>query len=216
MDYHKIECPFNRSTEGNKEIIWGSYRNETVEFLKDIQYDFTEKVDGISIKICYNGYRVSIEGRTDKSIIPKFLYDALSDMFYTNEVEELFEQLFGDKEVILFGEGYGTKIQGVGKQYREDNGFILFDVMINGNYQSRKTVEEIAKAFGIDVVPIVLTGTLEDGYKYVMSHPTSVIAKDPTLYMEGVVARPHVELKDCCGNRIIVKIKWKDFKSFVK
>lgn len=88
--------------------------------------------------------------------------------------------------------------------------------MINGNYQPRKTVEEIAKAFGIDVVPIVLTGTLEEGYNYVMSHPTSVIAKDPTLYMEGVVARPHVELQDRTGNRIIVKIKWKDFKSFVK
>lgn len=34
--------------------------------------------------------------------------------------------------------------------------------------------------------------------------------------MEGVVARPKVELKDRCGRRVIVKIKWKDFKDFAK
>jgi hypothetical protein len=36
----------------------------------------------------------------------------------------------------------------------------------------------------------------------------STIGKAP---MEGLVARPKVELQDRCGNRMIVKIKVKDF-----
>ena len=32
--------------------------------------------------------------------------------------------------------------------------------------------------------------------------------------MESVIGRPAVELRDRCGNRVIVKIKWKDFKHF--
>ena len=48
--------------------------------------------------------------------------------------------------------------------------FILFDVMINGNYQPRESVEDIAKYFNIDVVPIVLEGTLQDGVNYVKTN----------------------------------------------
>ena len=32
-EYHKIETVFNRSTDGDKRLIWGDYRNETVEYL---------------------------------------------------------------------------------------------------------------------------------------------------------------------------------------
>jgi hypothetical protein len=36
------------------------------------------------------------------------------------------------KKVILFGEGYGPKIQACGGRYRKDVSFILFDVVIWG------------------------------------------------------------------------------------
>ena len=63
--------------------------------------------------------------------------------------------------------------------------------------------------FDIEVVPVVLEGSIEDGIRYVISHPKSTIG---TAMMEGVVGRPKMELKDRCGNRVIVKIKWHDFK----
>lgn len=85
--------------------------------------------------------------------------------------------------------------------------------MINGNYQSREWVEQTAKMFGIDIVPIVLEGTILDGIDYVMSHPHSTIGN---TMMESVVGRPKVELNDRCGNRVVVKIKWDDFRYFVK
>ena len=211
-EYHKIETVFNRSTNGDKRLIWGDYRNETVEYLANNIWQFTEKIDGTNIRIHWDGHNVEIGGRTDRAQIPKHLMDYLSATFLTPEVEELFEQTYGEKDVILFGEGYGAKIQN-GGDYRSDVSFILFDVLIGGNWQSREWVEATAKMFGIDVVPIVLEGTIGDGIDYVMQHNNSTIGK---AVMEGVVGRPKVEMKDRLGNRIIVKIKWKDFKNFVE
>ena len=211
-EYHKIETVFNRSTDGDKRLIWGDYRNATVEYLADNIWQFTEKIDGTNIRIHWDGHNIEIGGRTDRAQIPKHLMDYLSATFLTPEVEELFEQTYGEKDVMLFGEGYGAKIQN-GGDYRSDVSFILFDVLIGDNWQSRGWVEATAKMFGIDVVPIVLEGTIGDGIDYVMQHNNSTIGK---AVMEGVVGRPKVEMKDRLGNRIIVKIKWKDFKNFVE
>ena len=211
-EYHKIETVFNRSTDGDKRLIWGDYRNATVEYLADNIWQFTEKIDGTNIRIHWDGHNIEIGGRTDRAQIPKHLMDYLSATFLTPEVEELFEQTYGEKDVMLFGEGYGAKIQN-GGDYRSDVSFILFDVLIGDNWQSRELVETTAKMFGIDVVPIVLEGTIGDGIDYVMQHNHSTIG---SAVMEGVVGRPKVEMKDRLGNRIIVKIKWKDFKNFVE
>ena len=91
--------------------------------------------------------------------------------------------------------------------------FILFDVLIGDNWQEREWVEKTAKMFGIDVVPVVFVGSLEEGIDYVMEHHPSTIG---TAMMEGIVGRPMVEMRDRLGKRIIVKIKWEDFKEFAK
>ena len=205
--YNKIETIYCRDVEGTKKLIEGKFRNETVEFLKDMTWQFTEKIDGTNIRVMWDGHKITYGGRTEKAIIPAHLLNKLIELFGNDEVEQLFEQLFGEKEVILFGEGYGVKIQN-GGLYRSDVSFILFDVMINDNYQSREMVELTAKQFGIEVVPIIFEGKLEDGVEYVRSKPMSTIGAAP---MEGLVARPKVELNDRCGNRLIVKLKVKDF-----
>lgn len=38
-EYHKIETVFERSTDGNKYLQLGKFRNPTVEFLKDLRPD---------------------------------------------------------------------------------------------------------------------------------------------------------------------------------
>ena len=208
--YHKIETIYNRDTTGTKKLIPSSWCNETVRFLADAPWEFTEKIDGVNVRIIWDGHNVSFAGRTEKTTLDfPGLRDHLETQFGGTINEQIFEQMFGEREVILFGEGYGGCIQAVGSQYSDAISFILFDVMINGNYQSRKTVEEVAEAFACEVVPIVLIGTLQEGVDFVRRHPKSTIG---TAYMEGVVGRPAVELQDRCGNRVIVKIKYKDFK----
>lgn len=208
--YEKIETVFCRDTNGTKRLILNNYRNPIIAYLKDNMWLFTEKVDGTNIRVHWDGHKIEFGGRTDKAQIPGPLLNKLNEMFMTTEVEELFEQTWGDKDVILFGEGYGPKIQN-GGDYRPDVSFTLFDVLVGDNYQEREWVEKTAQMFNIDVVPIVLTGTIQDGIDYVMKHPRSTMG---TAIMEGVVGRPMIELRDRRGERVIVKIKWEDFKHF--
>ena len=206
-EYEKIETLYVRDDK-TKKLVEGKFRNETVELLKDIDWEFTEKIDGTNIRIYWDGHKVSYYGRTDKAQIPSQLMNRLIELFGGNINEEMFEQKFGDMPVMLIGEGYGAKIQKGGGDYRTDNDFILFDVCINGNYQPRESVNEIANYFNIDVVPTIMIGRLQDGVDYVKSKPKSKIGNADS---EGLVARPLKELKDRTGNRIIVKIKVKDF-----
>ena len=207
--YHKIQNIFNRETFGNNKIIENDFTNETVKFLKDVDWTWTEKVDGTNIRVFWDGYKVNLGGRTDKANIPNHLKERLEEIFCTPEKEEIFESLFGEKEVIFFGEGYGVKIQN-GGNYIDNVDFILFDIEINGNYLARKDIEDIAKSFNLDVVPIVGHGTLEEAVNYIKTKPMSVIGKKKAV-MEGIVVRPSIELNERNHNRVIVKIKARDF-----
>lgn len=207
-EYNKIETVYERDVNGTKKLIEGKYRNEAVEFLANNKWAFTEKIDGINIRIYWDGHRITFGGRTERAQIPSHLVNKLSEMFLNVETEELFEQKFGEREVILFGEGYGVKIQN-GGAYRSDVGFILFDVMIGDNYQSRESVEDIAKCFNLEIVPIIMYGTIQEAVDFVKTKPNSTIG---TAKMEGLVGRPVVEMRDRCGNRLIVKIKVCDFQ----
>lgn len=208
--YPKIETLYNRDMEGSKELIRGDFRNETVEFLKNNEWVFTCKIDGTNIRIFWDGHTVTFGGRTDNAQIPVPLLNRLNALFSTSEAEELFEQNFGEKQVILFGEGFGGKIQGVGKQYRENEDFILFDVYMPEEdiWLKREAVEDIAKMFSIDVVPVLLTGTITEAEEYVKENAT-----DPVFgaTLEGVVGRPKIEINDRRGSRVIVKVKRKDY-----
>ncbi len=208
IEYNKIDTLYKRDMEGSKKLLEGEFRNPAVEFLKDNLWQFTEKVDGTNIRVYWDGHKVQFGGRTERAQIPAHLVNYLNSVFGTNEAEQIFEEKFGETEVILFGEGYGPKIQN-GGLYRNDVSFIMFDVLIAGNYQPRESVEDIAKAFNVDIVPIIFEGTIQEGVDFVKTHPDSTMG---TAKMEGLVGRPKVEMRDRCGKRVIVKIKWEDFK----
>ena len=207
-EYHKIETLYERD-EKTKKLIEGKFRNSTIEYLKDNLWEFTEKIDGTNIRILWDGHKVTFAGRTDKAQIPAELTNRLVELFGGEVNEQLFEQKFGDMPVMLVGEGYGAKIQGCGSLYKSNQDFILFDVMIAGNWQPRDSVNDIAQYFNLDIVPIVLVGTLQEAVDYVKTKPKSKIG---TADSEGVVGRPCIELQDRCGNRVIIKIKVHDFE----
>lgn len=213
--YHKIENIFQRDTTGSKKLMDGCYNDPTVYYLRDCRWVCTEKVDGTNIRVYWDGHTITFGGRTEKAEIPSHLLAKLNEMFSNPETEQLFEQMFGEKEVILFGEGYGNKIQKVGSLYREDVGFILFDIWIgseeNGYYLARENVVQIGSALGLEMVPIVYCGSLSGAVQYVKSKPLSVVGSERVL-MEGVVARPEIEIRARDGKRIIVKIKACDFE----
>ena len=210
--YTKIETPFIRDMSGTKKLIDGEFRSEAVKFLSRNQWFFTEKIDGTNIGVYWDGYRVSYQGRTEKAQIPAHLTNRLIEIFGTNEAEEMFEQMFGEREVVLFGEGYGAKIQKGGGNYIPDGcDFILFDVYFpsSDTWLQWNDIISVADAFGINHVPLIMTGTIQEAINYVKTKPVSRI--NPNHEMEGLVGKPLVDFYDRNHNRIIVKIKACDF-----
>lgn len=210
--YTKIETPYKRDIDGSKDLMEGVFRDEAVEYLKDCQWVGTEKVDGTNIGVYWDGHKVSFQGRTERAQIPAQLLDKLQEMFGGDTNEEIFEQMFGEREAVFYGEGYGPKIQKGGGLYRDDVSFIMFDIYLPASnlWLKREAIEEIAKAFNVEVVPIVFRGTLGEAVAYIKCKPLSHIAGKP-LVMEGIVCKPNVELMTRMGERIIVKVKVKDF-----
>jgi len=206
FEYHKIPGPFKRATEGvnkNQVIAW-QWSNPELEYLADVPWIFTEKIDGTNIRIIWDGYSVEVRGRTDRANLAPDLVKTLFAMF----PEELMEQTFGANPAILFGEGYGPGIQKGGGNYRSDKSFILFDVHIGGWWLMRNSVEDIAKSLGIDVVPVGASCTLREAIKDMaaLDFIDSMVAETP-MNIEGMVGTPKIPLFNRKGERVIVKLK---------
>jgi len=206
--YHKIQTVFKRNPETKlKTLLEGEYSLPEFEYLKDNEWIFTEKVDGTNIRVMRNGIgQIKFGGKADKTEIPKPLLEKLNRIFTPRK--KIFDDIFDDADVCLYGEGYGAKIQTGGK-YRQNQDFVLFDIKIGHWWLKREDVEDIAYKIGIDIVPIIGSGNLEDLVKYVK---TGFNSKWGDFTAEGIVARPKVELIARNGNRIITKLKHKDFK----
>ena len=90
IEYNKIDTLYKRDMEGTKKLLEGEFRNPAVEFLKDNIWQFTEKVDGTNISVCWDGHTVTFNGRTDRAQIPTHLLNYLMATFKTTEVEQIF------------------------------------------------------------------------------------------------------------------------------
>ena len=212
IPYPKIQTVFKRDPETKyRTLLEGEFSTPELAFLSGNEWEFTEKIDGTNIRIFWDSdlgtYRIG--GRTDNAQIPTFLFDKLLNIFAGK-----FPVVFPDnpKTVQLFGEGYGAKIQKGGGDYIPDGvGFILFDVVVDGIWLKRDSVNDIASKFEIPHVPIVGYGNLWDMVATAKMGFNSHIIATPRL-AEGVVARPRdTFLLDRFGKPVITKVKTRDF-----
>lgn len=206
--YHKIQTIFKRDPDTkHKTIIEGDYSLPEFEFLANNEWVFTEKVDGTNIRVMYDG-TVKFGGKSDNAQIPSKLVERLIERFPdAKQLSSTFP--FENPQVCLYGEGHGAKIQKGGGNYRSDQDFVLFDVKVGDFWLQREDVEDVAKKLDLEVVPIIGSGTLHDCVSLVKNGITSTWGD---FQAEGIVARPKTEL--CCrnGDRIITKLKCKDFR----
>lgn len=206
MKYPKIQTVYLRDPDNNyKTLLEGQWASPEFCYLAKNEWIFTEKIDGTNIRVHWNSFGVEFNGRTDKAQIPPFLEAKLGDMFSP----DAFEALYPDTPMILYGEGYGARIQKGGGNYIPDGvSFILFDILVDGVWLKHEDVEDIGYNLGINVVPRIGYGTLLKAINVVSagfkSHIGSQIA-------EGLVMKPAVDLLSRRGRRIIAKIKYKDF-----
>lgn len=207
-EYHKINTMFKRNMDGDKKIIINDWADPAVEYLKNNKWTFTEKVDGTNIRVHWDGKEVIFNGKTDSAQIPAGVIDALNKQFYATPARARLREVFPDGGVVFYGEGYGAKIQS-GGNYGATQDFVLFDVLVGGLWLERHNVEDVALKLQLGYVPVIGEGTLAQAIELVKNNLQS---RWGNFEAEGIVARPSTELLDRRGNRIITKIKARDFK----
>lgn len=206
-NFQKIKAPFGRKSPKDRMVDESVVSLKWVEAFKGMKFWASEKIDGTSVGIKWDGERISFIGHTDKSQFnPRYL-EYLQNRFGTPEFESCVEMIFGDKPAIIYGEG-------ISKDYNVHYGFpegefIMYDIQFdNGKFAERDVVYEVASKLDIKM-PFEARMTLDEAIEYVKARPQSVLNSE--YKMEGLVLRPMVELYLNNGERVITKIKVKDF-----
>lgn len=126
-----------------------------------------------------------------------------------------FREKFGETPAIVYGEGYGGKIQS-GSYYHPTQTFIAFDVLVDGQWWLNwGNVCDVAAFFKVPTVPFVGDMPLSEAVDIVRNGFDSPLAKKQTGIShsaEGLVGRTVETLFDKRKHRMIVKLKTKDFK----
>ena len=206
-EYHKIQTIFKRDMASKrKTLMEGDWTLPEFEYLAGNAWTFTEKVDGTNIRVIFKDGAVAFGGRTEDADIPLPLLGRLNERFLP--LARKLGEVFTDGAAVLYGEGYGAKIQKGGGHYRADQDFVLFDVRVGPWWLQRADVEDVAQKLGLDVVPVIGEGTLHDA---VAMAKAGIRSTWGDFQAEGIVARPKVELNTRGGQRLIAKIKCRDF-----
>lgn len=224
MKYPKINSLWKREEERKGQakckLIPGQYSLDEFGMIK--QWQVQEKIDGTNIRIHfflkiegdvthYYSEKPIIEfhGRTDEAQIPPHLLKYLMSYFTFDLLSKSFD-VYKNPDITLYGEGYGPKIQS-GGNYRKEVGFILFDIKVGSWWLKQKDVQQIARELSIPYAPIIGTMSEEEIVAYVKSNPQSLCSETPQT-MEGVIVRTDPLLLLRNGDRLMWKLKCKDFK----
>jgi hypothetical protein len=220
--YPSIPNVFQRSAETFK-LRLGEWSSPELAFAAGGLWEATEKVDGMNIRVVFAGESTPpcVFGRTDKAHLAPAIVAAVQKQFNVYRLMEKFPGASYETPIVFYGEAYGGNINN-GKRYRDDYGFILFDIMAKDRWLFRQSsVRDIANELGLSVVPVVMRGTLPQIVQYVtttvqqgrFNSIVAGIAGKFETQMEGVVCRPMgCELFNQYGWRLICKIKARDFR----
>lgn len=219
--YHHIDAPTKQDDEYGKEHKQrkllipnlmaftnhqdGMYRDPMVAFLANNSWEIRRKIDGENIRIRWDGEQALWNGKTNNFVCSGDFHNYMNGTF----LEEIFEEEFGrDKEVIIFGEKMGPKTQGNELKLDEDE-VIIYDVCIDGYWLDKWAVKNIADYFKIRTCYDLMGPDVQHEWRLPMI--INAVAHGQFEDWEGIVAVPKVECRDQKRNRVIVKVKNKDY-----
>ena len=185
------------------------YRSKDILLFK--QCYATEKIHGTSAHIKFKEDKLHFfsGGAKHDQFLTLFNQDELLAKFRAN-AEEHPEV----KEITIFGEAFGGKMQGMKETYGPDLKFIAFEVYIHDQWCSVPQAEKIALKFGFEFVPYEIIETTEEAINAAMMSDSVVAVRNGMgtgKMREGVVLRPIAELIYPNGGRVICKHKRPEF-----
>lgn len=210
-DYTKINTLYKRDEKGN--IMIGDFSRPEFELLYDCPWRWTLKVDGTNTGVYWDG-ELRIDGKTENSNWDPKVINYLRTLFDDKKMEEVFPKKDGEyPKVIIYGETYGSGIQKIGGKYFNTKkwGFRVFDIKIGDFWLYPEAVSDIASKLGLEMVTDYGILSLRQAEQIVMDGFKDPIAEQE-LAAEGLVGRPVVQLFNRMGERVIVKIKTKDYR----
>jgi hypothetical protein len=218
--YHKIKTVWQRDpSNSHKTLLENKWSKPEFKYMAKLDWEWTEKVDGQNIRVIWDPAsepaQVDVRGKTDRADLHHDLVANIREMFPPT----LMRDKFGDRQCTLYGEGYGAGIARGGGLYRQDKSFILFDVLMEHKgkelpyfaWLARQNVYDIADSLRCLRVPTVHIGSLYDALTECANGFLSSVATEGYVDAEGLVCRPLVEMTNTFGERVITKIKCKDF-----
>lgn len=139
-------------------------------------------------------------------------YERFAGLFNVPTLSSAFIAL-GHADVVVYGEAYGGKQQGMSGTYGPNLRFIAFEVTIGGKFLAVPQAEQVAVALGLEFVPYE-KGPTDLEWLNAQRDRDSIVAERCGITgkkREGVVLRPLVEVTLNNGERVIAKHKRDDF-----
>jgi hypothetical protein len=203
--YPKIQNVFKLDPDTKLRSEEAGWTCNEFRFLRQNEWIVTEKVDGTNIRVMWNGASMSVNGKSDSANVPGDLIQHLYERFDPRRLEET----FGGSFVTIYGEGYGGSIQSpMGMKYSPAKTFVAFDILIGDFWLRQPDVFEICQKLEIPMVPLLGVVTLDRAIEMARHGVKSTYGD---FLAEGVIAKPATELRFRNGERIVAKIKTKDF-----
>ena len=182
------------------------YKDQTIMMFKEVYA--LEKIHGTSAHIAWKNGKLSFFSGGES-------HERFVGLFDVPVLTEMFKERFGeDDEIVVFGEAYGGKQQGMSATYGKELKFIVFDVKIGEYWLEVPNANHVADYLCLEFVAwnrIPADIAAIDAERDRPSRQAMINGIDEDKPSEGVVLRPVLELRDKRGNRIIAKHKGEKF-----
>jgi len=180
------------------------YKNTEILLFKECYA--MEKIHGTSAHVRFKEGKVEFFSGGSK-------HDNFVKLFDIPSLEAKFNELF-DSDVVVYGEAYGGKCQGMSETYGKELKFIVFDVKVDKNWLDVPNAQDVATKLGLDFVSYLkIPATIEalNECRDLASVQAVRNGCEEAKLREGIVIRPLIEVCKNNGNRIIVKHKGEKF-----
>lgn len=214
--YPKINTLWKR--DGKNRVITGDYASREFRDFRDVEWTWTEKIDGTNIRLGWDGLGWVVGGRTNNANFSNHILNALYGV--CDSMTPKMQALYPGQFVVIYGEGYGAGIQ-KGGGYRATPGFIAFDALVgegtkfgfpkNQPLLSGGQFTDLTDTLGLDRVQVLGQWTIAQAWNLMLEREFK--STFPGVALEGIVGRPthgYYKRNGDVLSPMLCKMKYKD------